>query len=364
MEIKIGDRIIGEDHPTYFIADISANHDGSLERARYLVKLARQSGAYAAKFQNFRAPKIVSDYGFRNLGGQMSHQSTWKKSVYQVYEDASLSFEWTPILKELCDEVGIHYFSSPYDFEAVDHLDPYVPAHKIGSGDVNWIEELEHIARKGKPILLATGASDIGDVQRAVHAVRKINPQLVLMQCNTNYTGSLENFDHINLRVLQTYRTMFPDLVLGLSDHTPGHATVLGAVALGARVIEKHFTDDCTREGPDHPFSMDPYTWTEMVENTRRLERSLGSPDKFVAENEQQTVIVQRRCLRAARDIQAGEELTRAMIDVLRPATPGAIQPYEVGSVIGTTALADIPAGKELRWTMLGAGRGSGTEVV
>jgi sialic acid synthase SpsE len=355
MEIKIGDRFIGDHHPTYFIADISANHDGSLERARYLVKLAKQAGADAAKFQNFRAPKIVSDYGFRSLGGQMSHQAAWRKSVYQVYEDASISFEWTPVLKELCDEIDIHYFSSPYDFEAVDHLDPFVPAHKIGSGDVNWIEELEHIARKGKPVLLATGASDIGDVQRAVRAIRAINPQLVLMQCNTNYTGSIENFDHIHLRVLNTYRTLFPDLIMGLSDHTPGHATVLGAVALGARVIEKHFTDDCTREGPDHPFSMEPHTWADMVENTRRLERALGSTEKSVAENEQQTVVVQRRCLRAGRDIRAGEVFTREMIDVLRPAAPGAIQPYEVDAVIGTQAIVDIPFGKELRWTMLGA---------
>jgi sialic acid synthase SpsE len=355
MEIRIADRIIGENHPTYFIADISANHDGSLERAKYLVKLAKQAGADAAKFQNFRAPKIVSDYGFRNLGGQLSHQSTWSKSVYQVYADASISFDWTPILKELCDEIGIHYFSSPYDFEAVDYLDPYVPAHKIGSGDVNWIEELEHIASKGKPVILATGASDIGDVQRAVHAIQKINPQLVLLQCNTNYTGSIENFDHIHLRVLNTYKTMFPDLVLGLSDHTPGHASVLGAVALGARVVEKHFTDDSSREGPDHPFSMEPQAWAEMVQNTRRLERALGSTDKFVTENEQQTVIVQRRCLRAARDIRSGEILTREMIDVLRPATPGAILPNEVGEVIGTSAIIDISCGQELRWTMLGA---------
>ncbi|MEN4043150.1 MAG: N-acetylneuraminate synthase family protein [Anaerolineaceae bacterium] len=355
MDIQIGDRIIGENHPTYFIAEISANHDGSLERARYLINLARQAGAEAAKFQNFRAPKIVSDYGFRNLGGQVSHQASWRKSVYQVYEDASLSLEWTPVLKEMCDEVGIHYFSSPYDFEAVDHLDPFVPAHKIGSGDINWIEEIEHIARKGKPVLLATGASDIGDVQRAVHAIRDINPQLILMQCNTNYTGSMENFDHIHLRVLQTYRMMFPELVLGLSDHTPGHATALGAVALGARVIEKHFTDDCSREGPDHPFSMEPQAFAEMVENTRRLERALGSTDKFVAENEQQTVIVQRRCLRAARDIQPGEELTRDMIDILRPATPGAILPFEIDAVIGARAINHISFGQELRWTMLGA---------
>ncbi len=353
MEFKIGTRWIGEKHPTYFIADIAANHDGDLDRAKLLIKLAKEAGADAAKFQNFTAPKIVSDYGFKSLGGQQSHQSQWKKSVFEVYQDASVPFDWTPILKEECDKVGIDYFSSPYDFDAIDQLDAYMPAYKIGSGEIDWIEALERMASKGKPILLATGAAVIGEVQRAVHAIMAINKQLVLMQCNTNYTASLENFNHIHLNVLNTYHAMFPEVVLGLSDHTPGHATVLGAVALGARVIEKHFTDDNSREGPDHKFAMNPVTWAEMVENTRRLERAMGSPDKVVAENELETVVIQRRCLRAARDIHAGEIFDRTMIDVLRPATPGAILPDEVDRVIGMVAIADIPLGKELRWGML-----------
>jgi sialic acid synthase SpsE len=355
MEFQIGSHNIGENHPTYFIADISANHDGDLERAKLLIRLAKEAGADAAKFQNFRAPQIVSDFGFKSLGGQLSHQATWEKSVYKVYEDASIPFEWTPELKAACDKVGIDFFSTPYDFEAIDMLDPYVPAYKIGSGDITWLEALQRIAGKGKPVLLATGAADIGDVQRAVHTILNVNPQLALMQCNTNYTASLENYDHIHLRVLNTYRSMFPELVLGLSDHSFGHAAVLGAVTLGARVVEKHFTDDNQRVGPDHPFSMTPDTWREMVERTRELERALGSADKFVTANESETVVVQRRCLRARRDIQAGEMLNREMVDVLRPATPGAIMPYEIELAIGTRALRDIPAGKELRWTDLGA---------
>jgi N-acetylneuraminate synthase len=319
-----------------------------------LIHRAKEAGAQAAKFQNFRAPKIVSDYGFRAMVGQVSHQAKWKKSVFEVYQDASIPFEWSPILKEECDKAGIDYFSSPYDFDAIDMLDPYVPAYKIGSGEINWPEALERIARKGKPVLLATGASTIGEVQRAVHILLAINPQLILMQCNTNYTASLENFKHIHLRVLTTYRRMFPQVILGLSDHTFGHATTLGAVTMGARVIEKHFTDDNARVGPDHPFSMTPQSFREMVDRTRELECALGSADKFVAENEMDTVVVQRRCLRAARDIHAGEVFTRAMIDVLRPATPGAITPYEVETVIGTRALRDISMGQELKWTDLG----------
>lgn len=354
VEIKIGNRLIGDEHPTYFVADIAANHDGSLERAKYLIKLAKQAGADAAKFQNFAAPKIVSDYGFKSLGSQQSHQASWKRSVFEVYQSASIPFEWTYELKKTCEEVGIDYFSAPYDFEAIDFLDEHMPVYKIGSGDIDWLEAIERIARKGKPVFLATGAADIGDVQRAVHTVLALNPQLVLMQCNTNYTGSVENFKCVHLNVLKTYRAMFPNVVLGLSDHTPGHAAVLGAVALGARVVEKHFTDDNTREGPDHAFALDPIAWEEMVRRTRELEMALGDGDKRVAENERETVILQRRCLRAARDIRAGEVITREMIDVLRPATPGAILPPEIDRVIGTKALRDLPFGKEIRWTDLG----------
>jgi N-acetylneuraminate synthase len=356
MEFKIGNHIIGPTRPTYFIADIAANHDGDLERAQLLIRLAKEAGADAAKFQNFDAPKIVSDYGFRAMsGGQVSHQASWTKSVVEVYRSASIPFEWTLTLGETCQEVGIDYFSAPYDFEAIDFLDQYVPVYKAGSGEIDWIEALERMAAKGKPFFVATGASSIGEVQRAVHAILKINKQLCLMQCNTNYTASPDNYDHLHLNVLKTYAAMFPDVILGLSDHTHALAPVLGAVTLGARVVERHFTDSNSREGPDHKFAMNPENWARMVEETRLLERALGSADKFIAGNEQETQIVQRRCLRAARDIKAGEVFTRAMLDVLRPATPGAIKPDQIPEVIGTRALSDIPYGKELRWTDLGA---------
>jgi N-acetylneuraminate synthase len=354
MDIKIGNRFIGLSHPAYFIADIAANHDGSLERAKMLIRLAKAAGADAAKFQNFSAPKIVSDYGFKHMDGQVSHQAKWKKSVVEVYQAASIPFEWTLTLAEECKDVGIDYFSAPYDFEAIDRLDPYVAMYKAGSGEIDWIEALERMASKGKPFFVATGASTIGEVQRAVHAILKINKQLVLMQCNTNYTASPANYDHLHLNVLKTYAALFPDVILGLSDHTHALAPIIGAVTLGARVIERHFTDDNDREGPDHKFAMNPDNWAKMVEETRLLERSLGSPDKFIAGNEQETAIIQRRCLRAARDIKAGEVFTREMIDVLRPAAPGAIKPYEIQSVIGAKALTDLPMGRELRWTDLG----------
>jgi sialic acid synthase SpsE len=354
--LKLGDKSVGIDHPTYFIADISANHDGQLDRAKLLIRLCAEAGANAAKFQNFRAPKIVSERGFANMRGQLSHQSKWRKTVFQVYTEAALPWEWTAGLKRECEACGIEYFSAPYDLEAVDMLDPYVRIFKIGSGDITWPEMLRKVASKQKPVLLATGASDIGDVKAAVDEISKINPQLVLMQCNTNYTGSLENFRHIHLRVLQTFATMFPAMVLGLSDHTPGHATVLGAVALGARVIEKHFTDDNRREGPDHPFSMTPASWREMVDRTRELEYALGSPQKAVAENEHETVVVQRRSLRAAEDLKAGAILHPNMLEALRPAPQDAVMPFDLPRVVGKRLRRDLPHGEYLKWTMLAEG--------
>jgi len=351
--LKLGRKIVGLEHPTYFVADISANHDGDLERAKLLIRLCAESGADAAKFQNFRAPKIVSEKGFQALGEQLSHQSKWRKSVFEVYQDATLPWEWTPILKQECDACGIDYFSSPYDLEAVDMLDPHVELFKVGSGDITWPEMLRKVAAKQKPVLLATGASEIAEVQRAVQEILKINSNLVLMQCNTNYTGSVEAFRHIHLRVLETYRAMFPDVILGLSDHTPGHATVLGAVTLGARVIEKHFTDDNRREGPDHPFSMTPQTWRAMVDCTRELESALGSSLKAVEENERETVVLQRRCLRAVVDLVVGTVLRPGMLEALRPAPRDAVMPFEISRVVGKMLTHDLPAGGYLKWTML-----------
>jgi len=351
--LKLGKKCVGLEHPTYFVADIAANHDGDLQRARLLIRLCAEAGADAAKFQNFRAPHIVSERGFQSLGRQLSHQGKWKKSVIQIYQEASLPWEWTPVLKGECEACGIDYFSAPYDLDAVDMLDPFVGMFKIGSGDITWPEMLRKVASKQKPVMLATGASTMEEVRRAVDEILGINSQLILMQCNTNYTASRENFRHIHLRVLESYRALFPEVILGLSDHTPGHATVLGAVALGARVIEKHFTDDLRREGPDHAFSMAPESWREMVGRTRELECARGSAQKFVADNEQETVIVQRRCLRAVTPLKAGTVLNAAMLEALRPAPCDAVMPFDLSKVVGRKLKQDVAAGDCLKWTAM-----------
>ncbi|MBF0399994.1 MAG: N-acetylneuraminate synthase family protein [Magnetococcales bacterium] len=349
-ELQIGTRKVGQSAPVLFIADIAANHDGDLERAKDLIGLAAAAGADVAKFQHFKADTIVSDYGFKSLGAQRSHQSKWPKAVSEVYRDAELNAEWSAALKQSCDQAGIIFMSSPYDFELVDRIDPYVPAHKIGSGDISWIEIVEYIAAKQKPCLLASGASSLDDVDRAVSAILRINPRVALMQCNTNYTASLDNFRHIQLNVLKTYRTLYPDMVLGLSDHTPGHATVLGAIALEARIIEKHFTDDTSRSGPDHAFSMDPKGWREMVERSRELELALGCGIKRVEQNEQETAVLQRRGIRVVADLAAGTVLKREHLLPLRPCPLHAIPPYLIPDVVGRSLNRDIQAGEHLRW--------------
>jgi len=334
-EIQLGDIKVGLDHKPYFIADIAANHDGSLERAKLLIELAAKAGAHAAKFQHFRAETIVSRKGFSELGKKIAHQEKWHKDVYQVYEEAQVPWDWTETLAKQANEYGIDFFTAPYDLEAVDFVDPFVIAYKVGSGDIDWIEEIEFMASKGKPMIIATGASSLDDVDRAVQSMKSLNAPLVLMQCNTNYTGEIGNMHFLNLNVLKTYESRYENVVLGLSDHTPGFVSVLGSIALGARVIEKHFTDDTSRVGPDHGFSLDPNSWKEMVDLANNLYSALGDGQKKVESNESESAIVQRRALRFRNAMHEGQLISREDIIPLRPAPKGSMKPHEIQAVIG-----------------------------
>jgi N-acetylneuraminate synthase len=351
--IKIGDREVSIVQPTYFIADIAANHDGDLERAKALIWLAKEAGADCAKFQHFVADKIVSSVGFADEGAQISHQSKWKKSVSEIYDQYHTRREWTPALVETCKQAGVEFMTTPYDFEAIDIFRDIVPAYKVGSGDITFHAAIERIAKVGKPVLLACGASTMEETEQAVDQVLRHSRAICLLQCNTNYTGDLENFRYVNLRVLQSFALRWPGMVLGLSDHTPGHSAVLGAIALGARVIEKHFTDDTAREGPDHSFALDVTTWRAMVEATRELESALGDGIKRVEDNETETVVIQRRALRVNIPLPVGAVLRAEHLDALRPCPVGAVPPSALAQVIGRTLKVAKDLGKELRWTDL-----------
>lgn len=351
VEIQLGNRLIGISQPSYFIADIAANHDGDLHRAKELIHMAKLAGADCAKFQHFKASQIVSDQGFKMLGSAQSHQASWKKSVYQVYEQYELNREWNSELAKTAIEAGINFMTTPYDTDAVDSVDPMVLAWKIGSGDITYLSLIEYVAKTNKPVMIATGASSMGDVERAMNAILPINKEVVLMQCNTNYTGSIENFKYINLNVLKSFQEKYPQVILGLSDHSPGHASVLGAISLGARVIEKHFTDDTTRIGPDHGFSMSPNAWKDMVLRSRELEAALGDGYKKVEDNELQTAVLQQRCLRAKKQLPVGHVITLNDLEALRPATAGACKPFHLNEIVGRKLKIPLEHGDALMFT-------------
>ncbi len=347
-EIKIGSRYIGNDHPVYIIADIGANFDGSLEKAKKLALAVKEAGGDVAKIQSFLASKIVSGKGFASMSLKGVHGS-WGKPVDQVFKEAEFPREWHKEFFDYCRSIGITASSSPYDFEAVDLMEEAgVDFYKIGSGDITWLEMLSYIAKKGKPIILATGASTLAEVDEALHTIKEAgNNDVVLLQCITNYPSKVES---ANLNVLKTYHQAF-DIVTGYSDHSPGDVVVIAAAALDAKVIEKHFTLNKKDAGPDHPHSMDPQDFKKMVENIRTLEKAMGTGRKEVVEEEAEMVIVQRRGLYAKNDIRSGHVIGRENIIELRPAL--GILPKYKDIAANLKAKVDIGAGEPIYWSSL-----------
>ena len=344
-KIKIGNRLVGENQPVLIIADIGANFDGNLEKAKKLALAVKEAGGDVVKIQSFLAPKIVSGSGFASMKLKGVHGS-WGRPVDEIFKEAEFKREWHKEFFEHCRAIGMAVSSSPYDFEAVDLMKELgVDFYKIGSGDITWHEMLEYIAKKNKPMILATGASTLAEVDEAVKIIEATgNRDLILLQCITNYPSKIAS---ANLNVLKTYQKRF-DIITGYSDHAPTDIVPLGAVALGAKVIEKHFTLNKKDKGPDHPHSMEPAEFASMVKRIRQLEAAAGSEDKQVVEEESETVIVQRRGLYAKRVIKAGEPLTAGDIDVLRPAL--GILPKFKSSITGKKAKRTIGAGEPIRW--------------
>jgi len=344
-KIKIGERWVGEGQPALIIADIGANFDGNLKKAKKLAMAVKKAGGDVVKIQSFLANKIVSGKGFSSMELKGVHGS-WQKPVDEVFREAEFPRKWHKDFFAYCEKIGIAVSSSPYDFEAVDLMEKLgVDFYKIGSGDITWHEMLKYIAKKKKPVILATGASVLAEVSGAVKAIEKTgNKNLILLQCITNYPSKIES---ANINVLKTYQKKF-GAIIGYSDHSPGDVVVLGAIALGAKVIEKHFTLNKKDKGPDHPHSMDPREFSQMVKRIRQLESALGSGNKKVEAEESETVIVQRRGLYAKRDIAANEKIQESDIDVLRPAL--GISPNFKEKIINKKLKKNKKAGEPLKW--------------
>lgn len=344
-EIRIGDKMIGDTYPTYFIAEIGANFDGSIEKAKRLIDAAKKAGADCAKFQTFSTPRIVSEGGFSHMQLKGIHGS-WGRTVSDVFKDAEFPIAWHKEIADYCKVVGIDFSTSPYFKEAVDLcIDLDVPFIKIGSGDLTWLEMLDYIARKGKTVMLATGDATMAEIDEAVRTIEAAgNRDLVLMQCITNYPSKIES---ANVNVLKTYQSAF-DVLTGYSDHAPGHVVALASVVIGGCVIEKHFTLNKHDKGPDHPHSMEPQDFKFMVDSIREAERAMGSTRKEVVAEEGETVYVQRRCLYAKQDIEKGHIMTAEDIDVLRPAL--GIPPKFKSVIIDKECKENIAKGQPLFW--------------
>lgn len=347
MKITTKTRVISEDSPAYLIAEIGSNFNGDLKKAKRMIDLAVEVGADCAKFQTFKPSKIVSERGFGETN--KGFQAKWKKPVYEVYKDAMLPREWHRELMEYCATKNIDFSSSPYDKEAVDLLmDLDVDYIKIGSGEVSNLPFIKYVAQQNKPLLIGVGASTLAEIDEMVSTIEETgNQNYVLMQCVTNYPAP---FEEAHIRVVETLQKAFGKLT-GYSDHTPGHTVPLGAITLGAKVIEKHFTDDKKQEGPDHAFAMDPDDFSKMVQEVRNLEKALGSSRKIIYSTEAETQILQRRSLYAVKPIKKGSVITEDMVEALRPAK--GLPPKFLSVVLGSVAVKDWQADTPITWDLI-----------
>lgn len=344
--ITIGQKRLKKFESVYVIAEIGSNHDNDLTRAKNLIQLAKECGADAAKLQSFTATGLISKKGFEN---KSSFQSKWKKSVWDTYVAAEMPRQWHYELADFSKSQGIDFFTSPWDDEALEFLTKIdAPAIKIGSGDIDNYELLSNAARTGKPILLGTGASHLAEVETAVNVIRSAgNDKIILMHCVVNYPSDI---NQANIRAMVAMEAAF-SLPVGYSDHSPGDLVATASVALGAVAIEKHFTDNKNRDGPDHPHSMNPTEFAAMVAKIRTLEKALGTGIKSPVDDEQETKILQRRSVFAIKPIKKGEKITKNNVRLLRPAI--GISPKYLDVVIGRIATKDIDQYEPVQWSSI-----------
>ena len=345
--IDIAGRKVGPGQPCFIVAEAGVNHNGSLEMARQLVDVAARAGADAVKFQTFKAERVVSATAPK--AEYQLETTDAAESQLDMIRRLELSPEAHRELQAYCQEQGVLFMSTPFDKESVDLLDELgVPVFKIGSGEVtNWLL-LEHIARKGKPIILSTGMSYLSEVDEAVRVIREAgNEQLVLLHCVSNYPADPAD---ANLCAMQMMAAAF-QVPVGYSDHTPGIEVALAAVALGACVIEKHFTLDRDLPGPDHKASLEPAELKSMIQGLCTVEKALGNGVKRPQESEMSSRAAGRRSLIAARTIQSGTIITREMLTAKRPGT--GIPPTQERLLVGRTAIVRIPVDQLIFFDMV-----------
>lgn len=339
--IQIGNRKIGKQYKPFVIPEIGINHEGDFDKAKKMVYDAYKSGAECVKFQCH----IIEDEMIKNdvVPGNA------RESIWEIMKRCSLTLDEEIDLKKYVEELGMIYLSTPFSRAAADRLEEMgVLAYKIGSGECNNYPLIKHIASFGKPIILSTGMNDITSAKKAVQVLEKYNVQYAILHCTSMYPTP---YNKVRLGALDDLENNFPSTVIGLSDHSIGNYTSYGAVALGASIIEKHFTSDKSWPGPDIPISIDPIELRQLIEGSNAIHEALGG-EKTILEEEQLTIDFAYACVVSIRDIKEGEEFTKENIWVKRPGT-GEIKAIDFEKLLGKKAKEDIKKDIQIRWDMI-----------
>ena len=342
--IQINGRLIGDRQPTYIIAELSANHHQSFDRAVEIIQQAHRAGADAVKLQTYTADTLTLDSHqphFKIRGG-----TVWDgKSFYELYQKASTPWEWHAELKSIANQLGMDLFSSPFDATAVEFLETLdVPAYKIASFEIIDVPLLRKVAATGRPVIVSTGMATLEEIEQAVTTLQSNGcNEIALLKCTSAYPAPPES---MNLRTLPDLAARF-QLPVGLSDHTLDHHSSITSVALGGSIIEKHLTLSRSEEGPDSSFSLEPSEFAELVKAIRTTEKALGNVNYGPTESDQNNLAF-RRSLFAIQDIEQGEQFTLENVRSLRPGE--GLEPVHLDKVLSATAAQQIPRGTPLNW--------------
>ena len=340
--IKINNKFIGENNPCYIIAEAGSNHNGSLKQAKKLIDVAVEAKADAVKFQLYKAETLYSKYTpeFSYLKG---------KNPYELIKSIETPREWIKELVDHCKKNNIDFLASAFDFEAVDLLNKYVSAFKTASVEIVDLELIKYTAEKGKPMIISTGMANLGEIEDVINAIKSIGiEKIILLHCNSLYPTPTEI---VNLKAMETMKNAFK-IPIGFSDHTLGIHIPIAAVAMGACVIEKHFTLDRTLPGPDHSFAIEPDELKEMVRFIRDVENAQGEGIKEKSELESEEMYIKaRRSIHAKVDIPKGVKITRDMLIIKRPGY--GIKPKFIGLVMGRETKKDIKEDEWITWDMI-----------
>jgi len=347
QQIKIEDRIIGPQNPCFIIAEAGVNHNGDITLAKKLIDAAVEAGANAVKFQTFKAENVVTLTA--DKAEYQKNTTGTGESQYEMIKKLELSEADFWDLSKYAKTAGIIFLSTPFDEDSVELLDQIgVPAFKIPSGEITNVPLLKKIAQKSKPIIMSTGMATLGEVEEAVNYLKKYGAdEIILLHCTTSYPAPVES---VNLRAMETLRCAF-QVPVGYSDHTEGITIPIAAAAMGACVIEKHFTLDRTLTGPDHKASLEPQELTLMVKAIRDVEHALGNGIKCPNEDEEKINQVARRSIVANRDINEGEVLTKEDLAIKRPGT--GIEPKYVDSIAQKKVIVSILRDQVITWDMI-----------